>query len=276
MSQWSKLSTHCLHEERMSFRCQSVIGHGIGNNVPGLSTSDSGRSWTEQLALGRSKTYHRLSFVFSCGDTSSRCFFFLVFCVLLEQTLRASRHIHLDPQEKTAHFSACVPSCHGHRHVLFMAAICAIAWDHHSSHQYHRACDHVLLLLPLQHQPSSSLEESGHQSPECAVPLQLYRFYCHFLAAFQGRRDGGGWSSTYAWLFNAFFNITLLLFFLHFHSKQYGAKNKSRGSSSHSNKQAWLHSPSCPTFLLCMDGLVTDAMKQQLLVILWPKKETFF
>jgi hypothetical protein len=28
--------------------------------------------------------------------------------------------------------------------------------------------------------------------------------------------------------------------------------------------------------LLCMDGLVTDAMKQQLLVILWPKKETFF
>jgi len=40
--------------------------------------------------LGRSKTKHRLSFVFSCGDTSSRCCFFLVLCVLLERALRAS------------------------------------------------------------------------------------------------------------------------------------------------------------------------------------------
>ncbi len=80
--------------------------------------------------------------------------------------------------------------------------------------------------------------------------LQNVQFLFSFVASvatlwlhFKGRRDGGGWSSMYAWLFNAFFNITLLLLFLNFHSKQYGAKNKSRGSSSHSNKQAWLDSP---------------------------------
>jgi hypothetical protein len=41
----------------------------------------------------------------------------------------------------------------------------------------------------------------------------------------------------YAWLFNAFFNVTLLLLFLEFHSKQYGS-NRSSSHGSRNDKQA--------------------------------------
>jgi len=62
LSRWSKLSAHCLQKERMSFRwatsrhCTICCWRWDRHNVPRLSTSDSGRSWTEQLAMGRSKT----------------------------------------------------------------------------------------------------------------------------------------------------------------------------------------------------------------------------
>ncbi len=71
--------------------------------------------------------------------------------------------------------------------------------------------------------------------------LQIVQFVFSFVASVATlwlHFKGDGCSGMYAWLFNAFFNVTLLLLFLNFHSKQYGS-NKSSSHGSRNDKQAW-------------------------------------
>jgi hypothetical protein len=70
--------------------------------------------------------------------------------------------------------------------------------------------------------------------------LQIVQFVFSFVASVATlwlHFKGDGCSGMYAWLFNAFFNVTLLLLFLNFHSKQYGS-NKSSSHGSRNDKQA--------------------------------------
>jgi hypothetical protein len=70
--------------------------------------------------------------------------------------------------------------------------------------------------------------------------LQIVQFVFSFVASVATlwlHFKGDGCSGMYAWLFNAFFNVTLLLLFLNFHSKQYGSK-KSSSHGSRNDKQA--------------------------------------
>jgi hypothetical protein len=70
--------------------------------------------------------------------------------------------------------------------------------------------------------------------------LQIVQFVFSFVASVATlwlHFKGDGCSGMYAWLFNAFFNVTLLLLFLEFHSKQYGS-NRSSSHGSRNDKQA--------------------------------------